>query len=43
MKRSGATLISGGGKVEGEESEGKEAWVRSQEKKEEKRRERTGA
>ncbi len=41
MKRSGATLISGGGKAEGEESEGKEAWARSQEKKEEKRRERT--
>jgi hypothetical protein len=33
MKRSGATLISGGGKAEGEESEEKEAWARSQDKK----------
>jgi hypothetical protein len=43
MKRSGATLISGGGKAEGEESEEKKAWARSQDKKEAKRRERTGA
>jgi hypothetical protein len=38
MKRSGATLISGGGKAEGEESEEKEAWARSQDKKKRKRR-----